>query len=308
MDVVPVAGQNWDFDPFLLTENKEKLIGRGTTDMKSFIAATCHALMNMQFKEIKKPLYLLWTYDEEIGCVGSAQAAPLLKNYMTYLPKAALIGEPTDFTIMRMHAGHVTVKISITGVAAHSSAPDLGISAIKALHQVLIGIFALEKELTLERSLEEFFPRPFVLMNVGEIHGGTAVNIIPEEAYLRLGFRPLPDTSIDGIVERIKDACKLNEKGQGAHIAVSVEKISPPMLTQAGSKLEKVLLPLAQKSSSCAAQYSTDGGNLSQGGIECLIFGPGSVDVAHTANEWILKADVMHSAEKTTRAITEWFS
>src|SRR5688572_28045325 len=102
-DVVPVDGQDWHKDPFQMYEENGRLIGRGTADMKGFIAATCHTLRSFSLNKLTKPLSLLWTYDEEVGGFGSATASPLLKNYLKFLPDCALIGEPTSFNIMRMH-------------------------------------------------------------------------------------------------------------------------------------------------------------------------------------------------------------
>lgn len=306
MDVVPVAGQNWHSDPFTLTQKEHKLFGRGTADMKGFIAVTCAALKSMSRANFKKPLSLLWTYDEEVGCTGSAVAAPMLKHYLHHLPKAALIGEPTDFSIVRMHAGHVTVKIHIKGKGAHSSDPELGISAIKAAHQALQGIFALEDELKTEVSLREYFKRPFVTVNVGEIHGGSAVNIVPDEVTITLGFRPLPKISSAGIFERIMQASNRFVQDKRAVISGMIEKNTPAMITEAGNELEKILTPLAQPNQCPAAQFATDAGNLSAHGIECLIFGPGTIDVAHQANEWIDERDLGFATEKITNVIERW--
>jgi acetylornithine deacetylase len=308
MDVVPVAGQTWDSDPFVLTQKEQKLIGRGSADMKGFIAATCIALKTTSFTKLKKPLTLLWTYDEEIGCTGSAVAAPLLKQYVHNVPKAALIGEPTDFAILRMHSGHVTVTIKVQGKGAHSSDPDLGISAIKAAHQVLTGIFAVEQELKSETSLIDYFKRPFVSLNVGEIHGGSAVNIVPDEVIISLGFRPLPKVPVENIFERIMTSCHRFLEDKRAIITGSIEKITPAMITNPGSDLEAILKPLAKNNESVAAQFSTDAGNLSQHGIECLIFGPGTIDVAHQANEWILERDLELAVGKVTTIVDQWFS
>lgn len=307
-DVVPVGGQNWATDPFCLTEKDGRLIGRGATDMKGFIAATLYALKSMQLQRLEKPLTLLWTYDEEVGCLGSQQAAPLLKEHIRHMPEAALIGEPTDFNILRMHAGHVTVKLHAKGKGAHSSDPDLGISAIKAINGALNGLFLLEQELKGEVSFEECFKRPFVTLNVGEIHGGTAVNIIPDEAFVTIGYRPLPGTSIEGVFERILDMASRHSGEPRAKLTATLERCSPPMITKLGGRLEKILAPLAKNDSSGAAQYSTDGGNLSQSGIECLIFGPGTIDIAHQANEWIMARDLEIAAEKIQTVIHHWFS
>lgn len=307
MDVVPVAGQNWDYDPFVLTKQEGKLIGRGSADMKGFIAAVCSALRNYPLKKLTKPLTLLWTYDEEVGCIGSAQAAPLLKKYLNHLPDAAWIGEPTDFNVLRMHSGHVTVKISAKGRGAHSSDPSLGVSAIKALNQALNGLFTLEEELKKETSFGGFFKRPFVTMNVGEVHGGTAVNIVPDEAFATIGFRPLPDTPVNVIFERMMAAALKNQQDYGAKITGIIEKISPAMITEADTKLERILRPEANNTGPCSAQYSTDGGNINQTGIECLIFGPGTIDVAHQANEWIYQRDLIACEEKLAKILNGWF-
>ncbi len=305
-DVVPSLGQDWHSDPFQLLERDGYFFGRGTTDMKGFIAATYVALSRMDLKKLSKPLSLLWTYDEEIGCRGSFVAAPLLTKYFKHLPEAALIGEPTDFQILRMHSGHVTVKISAKGKGAHSSDPALGISAIKALNQVMSGIFELEQELTLETSLPQFFKRPFVTLNVGEIKGGSAVNIIPDEASASLGFRPLPDSSVESIFERIRARALKSCTVPGAKINVVLEHCSPAMMTKPGTKLENILNAHKKAGDQVSAAFSTDAGNLNQSGIECLIFGPGSIDIAHQANEWVLKADLELAVHKLKSIVEEY--
>lgn len=301
-DVVPTLGQDWQTDPFTLSKKDGALFGRGTTDMKGFIAATYCALPKINFRTLTKPLSLLWTYDEEIGCRGSFVAAPLLKNHMTHLPEAALIGEPTDFQILRMHSGHATVSIKTKGKGAHSSDPSLGISAIKALNQILNGIFQLEQELVLEQSFKEYFKRPFVTLNVGQIEGGSAVNIIPDEAHATLGFRPLPDTSVEAIVERIRTRAKESCQTEGAKFEVVLEHCSPAMITHTGTKLERILSLHAKHGESSAA-FSTDAGNLRKMGIECLIYGPGSISIAHQANEYIEDAELVSAVPKLEHLI-----
>ncbi len=305
-DVVPTTGQDWHTDPFKLHEKEGYYFGRGTTDMKGFIAATYSALRPMNFAKLRKPLSLLWTYDEEIGCRGSFVAAPLLAHHFKHLPEAALIGEPTDFQILRMHSGHVTLKINAKGKGAHSSDPALGISAIKALNQVLDGIFRLEQELTEETSLHQFFKRPFVTLNVGEIKGGSAVNIIPDEAFASIGFRPLPDSSVDAIFERIRARALQSCTVAGAKININLENCSPAMMTRSGTKLESILKPYAKTSDQVAAAFSTDAGNLSHSGIDCLIFGPGSIDIAHQANEWVRKTDLELAASKLENIVDDY--
>jgi acetylornithine deacetylase len=301
MDVVPVKGQDWSSDPFVLREENGVYFGRGTADMKGFIAATMHALTQIDLSRLKKQLVLLWTYDEEIGCQGSKIAAPLLAQHLARVPQNAWIGEPTDFKIFRMHAGHVMVRVSAKGKGAHSSNPALGVSAIKALNHVLGEIFVLEQELARESHLPEFFERPYVTLNVGQISGGSAVNVIPDEAQAILGFRPLPNTPIENIFARINEAIKRAPQVPGARVSAAITNETPAMLTEAGTDLEKMLKPHATSSKECAALFATDAGNLKKHGCAPLIFGPGSIDVAHQANEWVKKADL----EKCARIIAQ---
>ncbi len=305
-DVVPTIGQDWHTDPFLLTAKNGAFYGRGSTDMKGFIAATYLALRKIDFKKLTKPLTLLWTYDEEIGCRGSFVAAPLLRNHLVHLPQDALIGEPTDFQILRMHSGHVTISIKTKGKGAHSSDPSLGINAIKAMNQILAGIFDLENELKQEQELKDYFKRPFVTLNVGQIRGGSAVNIIADEAHASIGFRPLPTSSVEDIFQRIQTRALESCQVEGAKVDVILEHCSPAMMTHEGSKLEKILKPHAQKGSEVAAAFSTDAGNLRKEGINCLIYGPGSISIAHQANEYILEKDLLLAIPRLEQIINAY--
>jgi acetylornithine deacetylase len=305
-DVVPVKGQDWQSDPFMLLEKEGRLYGRGTTDMKGFIASSLCALSRMSFKNLKKPLSLLWTCDEEVGCQGSRHAAPILAKYLPKKPEAALIGEPTDFAILRMHSGHVTVKLKVKGKGAHSSDPSLGISAIKALNQILTGIYRLEEELKDERSLSDFFKNPFVTLNVGQIDGGSAVNIIPDEARALIGFRPLPKASVKEIFERLKNRALESSQLVGARVSIDMEHCAPALFSPENTKLEKILRPFAQHPQRVAAAFTTDAGNLSEENISCLIFGPGSIDIAHQANEWVALSDLERASGIVKRVIADY--
>jgi acetylornithine deacetylase len=307
-DVVPVAEQDWFSDPFKLREQDGKLFARGSADMKGFIAATCAGLQKFDFNKLARPLSLLFSYDEETGCEGSHQAALVLKDYLAYMPESALIGEPTNFEIYRMHAGHVTVSIKAFGKGAHSSNPDLGISAIKALHQVLGEIFVFEEELKHKPSSYKNFCKPYVFFNIGVISGGTAVNIIPAYASATIGFRPLPDTSVEKIIEGLEQITQRVSKLTDAEIKIEIEQMALPVVTPAGTKFEKILELYARSSAVKAAAFCTDAGNLSQVGISCLIFGPGSIALAHQPNEFINKVDLELAAKKIPQIVAQYLT
>lgn len=177
MDVVPTEGQPWTSDPFTLTQREDRLVGRGTADMKGFLAATLAAIARLGRRPLRRELVLIWTYDEETGCAGSAHLARTWDREARPLPCACLIGEPTDLTIARMHSGHVAVHVDVTGEAAHTSRPDLGVNAIELAGQVVdeVRLFAQELRGRLDSTLP--LPNPWVPLVPARIHGGTAINV-----------------------------------------------------------------------------------------------------------------------------------
>lgn len=292
MDVVPTEGQPWSSDPFRLTARDGQLFGRGTADMKGFIATITAALPALPLAHLRRELVLIWTHDEEVGCLGSQSLA---REYAEPLPRHAWIGEPTGFEMCRMHPGHTTVRIHCTGRAAHSSRPGLGFNAIQLAGRVLTELETLANHWRTERRFEEHLEAPFTVMNIGEIHGGTAVNIVPDQCTIRVGFRPLPgDDSkprVDAIVQCLA-AVKRHAQFGGGDVVVETEQTAPALLTQSGSRLERALCGHAAHPAASAAPFATDGGNFQTMGIECMVFGPGAIDVAHKADEHINPADL----------------
>lgn len=305
MDVVPTEGQPWITDPFCLTEKNGKLFGRGTADMKGFIACTLFALAQMDLKKIKEPLCLIWTYDEEIGCRGSFKLAETFKNTPRLLPDEAIVGEPTDFKIFRMHPGHVTIKINTTGLAAHSSKPDLGKNAIKTMQIVLSVLEKLAKDLQNETKFDHFFDRPYVTLNVGIISGGTAVNIVPDNCEIIVGYRPMPGDDPLEVLQRIKTRLQEQKKLLPTEWGITLINCAASLLTPNKQPLENILLPFASEKCSSAASFATDAGNLAAMGIKSLIFGPGSIDVAHKANEYIEQSALIKATEILKKVIQQ---
>lgn len=303
MDVVPTEDQPWHSDPFRLTEREGKLYGRGTADMKGFLACTLAALGRLDLKKLREPLALMWTYDEEVGCRGSHKLVHALQKTPRILPSEALIGEPTDFKILRMHPGHVSIKIVTHGLAAHSSKPDQGASAIKAMARILNTIETLEGELMQERRHEAHLERPFVVMNVGTIRGGQAVNIVPDRCDILLGYRPLPGDEALAVAKRLKERIEALGVREPLEWSMEVLSATPALLTPEGQPLQAILAPHAQSPNTGAAAFATDGGNLAALGIGSLIFGPGSIDVAHKANEYVEASALLRGTDAIEKII-----
>lgn len=292
MDVVPTEGQPWQTDPFTLTASDGRLFGRGTADMKGFIAATMCALRSIDLGSLSKRLVLIWTHDEEVGCLGSAALVGALSGDPGW-PRPTLIGEPTDFEILRMHPGHVVVDVTVRGLAAHSSRPHLGRNAIEGAAEVVAAARSLAAELQAEPADLPEMERPTVALNVGHIQGGSAINIVPDSCTLQIGYRPLPGSDPHAVFERLR--AKTEALACADDLEWILRRTTPSMLTAAGTSLESALRPHASRPGTGACTFGTDGGNLAKVGLKPLVFGPGSIAVAHRANEYVA-ADALHRA------------
>ncbi len=286
MDAVPATETNWESDPFTLTEREDRYVGRGAADMKGFLAVATNAALASQ--SLRKPLYLLFTYDEEVGTLGAKQFAASWDRARP-LPRHCIIGEPTSFRPVRAHKGHLKLRITVTGKSAHSGYPHLGDNAIEKARPVLDALSNLRRELEAERTQHaELFPdAPYVPLNIATIHGGTAVNIVPDSCAIEVGIRLLPGLDGNAMIERVRGAIG------GVRLEILSE--SPPMLLASSSKIYRAVQPYATKGRPESVSFASDAGWLQSLGIECLLFGPGAIEVAHRPNEFTPK-DEFHRA------------
>ncbi|MCA9488662.1 MAG: acetylornithine deacetylase [Myxococcales bacterium] len=294
MDVVPTEGQPWSSDPFSLTERDGKLFGRGTADMKGFLAAVCLAVQRIPRDAFRRELVLVWTHDEEIGCLGSAQLAARWQGRP--LPHACWIGEPTGLRVLRMHPGHVGAELEVVGQAAHSSRPDLGRNAIVAAAEVIGHAARLAAELAAAPvdDLPEM-DRPVVAFNVATIEGGVALNVVPDRCRIQIGYRPLPGRDPHAPWEDLRG--RVGDQVGGCPVHGRILRVTPSMLTPAGTPLEGLLRTHADDPALGAATFATDGGNLAKMGMQPLIFGPGAIEVAHKADEFVPAADLVRAVD-----------
>ena len=306
-DVVPTEGQPWTSDPFTLTDRGGRLHARGSADMKGFIAATLAALSRLPLQNLRHQLVLVWTHDEEIGCRGSAKLAQALLARDAKLPSACWIGEPTGMRILRQHAGHVAVEVACRGQAAHSAYPELGANAVLAAASVAQAVMAAQSQLN-ATALREGAGADLnhVPLNIASIHGGDAINIVPDAAILRLGFRPPPGCGHHGLLDVVDRAIAAASLPAGTSATRELLRVTPSLRTPEGTPLQQALLPSATSPETGTAGFATDGGNLALLGCAPLVFGPGRIEVAHQADEYVEQAELHSAVDAITRVVGGW--
>ncbi len=296
MDVVP-AGDGWNSDPFVLTEGtlddgRDCWFGRGTADMKGFLALAVHAAARLDLGSLRAPLALVLTFDEELGCLGAAHLAATWPREDP-LPKNTVIGEPTSFAAVRLHKGHLKVHIEITGTSAHSGYPHLGVHAIEPAGAIISALSELRRQLESERPAHhEHFPdTPFVALNIARVCGGDAINVIPDLCEIDLGLRLLPEMDSAPILARVEEAVATAALTCDAGDRCTVEVINetPPMLLTDSAPIYRAVCEMTGQQETVSASYGTDAAWLQYLGLDCLIFGPGTIRVAHKPNEFLPK-------------------
>jgi acetylornithine deacetylase len=295
-DCVPVEGQNWTSDPFMLTERDGKLYGRGSCDMKGFIACVLAAVPPFKAQALKEPIHIIVSYDEEVGCTG---VRPLIARLGKSLPRprAVIVGEPTGMAVIDAHKRIDSYRTRVTGREAHSSMPDLGVNAISAA-AALIGELDRIGGVIAARDRDERFRPPYSTVFVGTIEGGTAHNIVPKHCEFHWQVRGLP-TAEPGEAPRDLAAFaeaallpKIRHVTKEAAIDTANEGSVPAFVARPGSEAVALALALTGRDRTEAVSYTTEAGLFEESGVPAVICGPGNIAQAHAADEYVLVAQL----------------
>lgn len=281
-DTVPYDANRWQFDPFKLTEDSQRFYGLGTADMKSFFALVIEAIRELDPGSLKQPLIILATADEETSMSGAkALTAKHLPN-----ARHAVIGEPTSLKPIRMHKGMMMESIQLTGLAGHSSNPDLGNSALEAMHRVISELLKWRDELQ-QAYNNPLFNVPVPTMNLGHIHGGDNPNRICGHCELQIDIRPLPGMKLDELRYEIDQ--RLSRTLAGSGISYQTQTLFDgieAMETDATRPIVKAVEKLTASDAEAAA-YATEAPYLNNIGIDTIVLGPGHIQQAHQPDEYL---------------------
>jgi len=302
MDVVPAEEDGWHSPPFTLTDGGDRWVGRGACDMKGFVALAANLAAEARAERWRAPLVLVFTYDEEVGTLGAKRLTESFPEAAA-LPRSAIIGEPTSLRVARAHKGHFKMRVVLHGVAAHSGYPHLGVNAIEPAGRVTVALTRLRRELEAECAPNrELFPEvPYVPLNVGTIHGGSAINVVPDRCAVELGARPLPGIASEELIERVSRAVR--EAAAPFEPEIELLSDSPALLLDESAQIHRYLCGLTGQSAGASVSFATDAGWLQRLGIDCAIFGPGSIEVAHKPNEHLPKDELAAAREPLEQAI-----
>lgn len=292
VDVVPVDGQAWSTDPFTLREANGRLYGRGSADMKGFVASCLAAVPRLKARALKRPVHLFITYDEETDMGGARRLIEDLAD-SGRAPAMCIVGEPSRMLPILAHKGRLALRVTARGLAGHSSEPGKGVNAIHAAAEAIAYVAAEQRRFAKEGPFVEGFDPPHTTPHVGTIGGGTILNIIPERASFVMEWRCVPGDDPVREVERlrahvaahIEPAMKAVDPATGFDFEV-IDDI-PGMALDADHALASLTKRLAQSNAAGKVSYGTEGGLYERAGIPTIVCGPGDIAQAHKPDEFI---------------------
>lgn len=292
-DVVPITKQNWNSDPFILTERDDKLFGRGSSDMKGFIAIVLSRISAMVEKKLKKPIHLAFSYDEEIGCVGVHSLLDLIKK-KSINPEFCIVGEPTSMEMVIGHKGKHAYDVKVDGLSCHSGQAPKGVNAINYASKLINYIEEINKEKSIKGPFDNDYEIPHSTLHTGLIKGGTILNIVPKLCQFEFEIRHLAEDDPLEIIQRIKQYTEellikeMHNISSTTNIEIN-EKINYPGLNISESiSPVKQVKELLGKSSHKKVVFGTEGGLFKRElNLPTIICGPGSIDQAHKPDEFI---------------------
>jgi acetylornithine deacetylase len=306
-DVVPVDGQDWASDPFKLDQRDGKLYGRGSADMKSFIAVALAKVPDFVGQPLDVPIHLALTYDEEVGCLGVRSLIAALAP-RAVKPRLCVIGEPTLMKPVVAHKGSRRLRCHVHGHEAHSSLTHRGVNAIETAAAMITHINGIARKKRASGPFDPAFDPPYTTLQTGLIAGGTAVNIVPNECRFDFEMRHLPNDDPDAIVDDLKRyAASLLPEMQAvsaqAGIAFEETNTVAALSAQPDEEVVQLALALSGANGTGKVSFATEGGFFQQGGIPTVICGPGSIEQAHKADEFIALDQVKQCEDFIDRLI-----
>jgi len=288
-DVVPVDGQLWSTNPFSMSERYGRLYGRGTCDMKGFIAVVLAALPKLCKSGLQIPVHLAFSYDEEVGCTGVRSMIDIIRQELPK-PRAVIVGEPTDMKVVTAHKGVTGVLTRVTGREAHSSQPQLGVSAVMAASRCIEFLKGLGPR---KNNNDPLFDPPHTTITVNRIDGGTALNILARQCDFYWDIRSLPHDEPTWYLDALQKFCDetllpdLHRISPTCNVETHILAQTPALRHETNSDAEQLCRALTGDNQRRAVSYAAEAGQFQEIGLSTVICGPGSINQAHQPDEYL---------------------
>ncbi|MFK3789662.1 acetylornithine deacetylase [Pseudomonas piscis] len=311
-DVVPVDGQAWTVEPFVLSEHEGRLYGRGTADMKGFIAAVLAAVPVLLRRPLRLPVHLAFSYDEEVGCLG---VRPMLARLQAraHRPKLCLIGEPTELRPVLGHKGKLAMRCQVRGAACHSAYALQGVNAIEYAARLIGKLGEIGTRLAQPQHHDPRFDPPFTTLQTGIIAGGRALNIVPQDCQFDFEVRTLPGFDPRQVVDELQAYAQQQllpgMRAVHADTAIDLQPLSayPGLATAPDSEAAELLALLSGSREFGTVAFGTEGGLFHEAGIPTVVCGPGSMDQGHKPDEFI-SLEQLAACDALLLRLAEWLA
>jgi acetylornithine deacetylase len=291
-DVVPVTDQDWSSDPFVMAEREGRLYGRGACDMKGFIAATLAMAPTYAAQVGARPLHFAFTYDEEVGCFGAQHlAADLQTRGLT--PGVAIIGEPTEMRVIEGHKGCYEYSTHFHGLEGHGSAPDLGVNAVEYAVRYVAELLQLKQRLRGMAPAGSRFDPPWTTVNLGALQGGVAHNVIASKAQVDWEMRPVTASDADFVKTALRQLCEnellpeMRRTHPEADITLETIGEVAGLLPMEQNEARRIMAELTGANGADLVAFGTEAGIFQALGMDVVVCGPGSINQAHKADEYL---------------------
>jgi len=290
-DVVPVDGQNWSSDPFRLDCRDGRLYGRGTADMKGFLAAALAFAPDFAARPLAMPVHFALSYDEEIGCIGVRRLLDDLAGREVQ-PRLCIVGEPTEMTVVSGHKGKKSVRCQILGHECHSALNDQGVNAVEFAAEIVARLRAMQRRLRENGPFDSGYQPPYTTVHTGVIKGGTALNIVPGECSFEFEIRNLPRQDPELLMAEIRNWTQdlipeMLAVSDNAGIILNENNTTAGLDMDPNDPAVRLALSLSGGNDTGFLAYTTEAGLFQKGGIPAVVCGPGNIEQAHKADEYV---------------------
>lgn len=308
-DVVPTEGQAWDTDPFEMVEKDGRLYGRGTSDMKGFIACVLALVPEFAERGLKTPLHLAFSYDEEVGCIGVGRMISDLQR-AGIRPRSCIVGEPTGMRPVIAHKGKKGFRCSVRGLAGHSAYAPHGVNAVEYAAEAIAFLKNLARRHRDQGPYDRSFDVAHTTVHTGVIRGGTVLNVIPHDCTFDFEFRHLPGDDPDRLLHEFKDYVRTRLEPEMRAVQASAGFVIEPLSTipvlDTGPESEVVALAqeLSGSSEIGKVSFGTEASQFHQAGIPTVVCGPGSIAQAHKPNEYVALDQIVRCEAFLRRLMT----